>query len=694
MKKTFLVLTCQALSLISFGQVIFSSSFGNLALQDYTTTSANTQYTTVPANFTLFNDGLNNNIGSAANPNKPFNVPALKTTGWAAVYNAAENDTFLVSTSWLDTTTVAVDRWIITPAVTIPSGNVVLTWLAKSPDASFPDGYEVYGTSNLNVAIPTDFTVGDLLFSVADGNTAGQGEKSTWTRHSINLSSFAGQTLRFAFRNNSKDMYQLWIDDIEIKALPVSLDAGVTSIVADKYVLVNSSNVIKTNVTNSGAADLFAVGLKYMINNSSVNSELFSLATPLSFGQTTAIPFALPYTLSSPGLYTIKSWVSSVNNTSDQNQLNDTAVYYVTIQASAPARTVLIEQFVSANNGESPDAQSRTTVLQSAPAIVVNIHDQDSLTEPGAAALIADYKTDFGTALIDRNYFSDNGKTTVTRPDYGNRLGTEIYKLSPAAISIVNKTYNAATRQLSFTLKADFIGEVKGDYRLNAYLTENNVYGPYGDTTVNGYNQLNDYYNVVWSPFYHVGYYSPAVDSYVMNSLMYKHNNTLVHTFDGSYGSAGLIPFTGGTQGQSYQKTYTLTLPAAAANVQKYVADNIYIVGFVAEYSADKNKRTVLNTIQEKLNTNNEALGIPEIASQLQISVYPNPSNSGLFYLNTKENNAYDLKVFDLFGKCLKAENGAKAGTLDLSGLADGIYLLNLRSGKQIVNEKIVIQKN
>jgi len=691
MKKIFLLVSFQTLAICTYGQVLFSNSCGNLTLQSHTSTAASTQYTTAPGAFTLLNDGRPNNTGPLSNPNRPFNVPALKTGGWAVVYNQLENDTFLVSTSWLDTTGVAVDKWIITPPISNITGNTVLTWLAKSPDTSYPDGYEVYGTANPGALTPQSFTTGDRLFSIADGNTQGQGEKSVWTRHSINLGGFVGQTLRFAFKHNSKDMYQLWLDDIEVVTLPANVGAAMSSVVSDKYVMVSSSNTIAVNIENTGALDITAIGLNYSINNSSINSEAFTYTPGIAYKQSKTITFALPYSLSSPGLYTIKSWISSVNNAAYPG---DTAFYHVTVQSTAPARTVMIEQFVSANDGEGTDAQDKMNGLQSLPAVIVNIHDQDSLMVPGAAPLVADYKKAYSTAMMDRFYYNDLASATVYRPDYGNRFNTRFAKLSPVSVSIINKNYNAATRQVTFTVKADFAGNVKGDYRISAYLTENNVCGPYEDSTLNGFNQVNDYYNIPWSAYYQVGNYLPAANAYVITGPHFKHQNTLIHTFGSPYGLPGTIPSTGGTQGQSYQETFTATLPLPAANVHKFNPDNIYIVGFVNEYSADKNNRTVLNTSKEKLNGNAEFVGIAEINDNTSFSVYPNPSNNGIFYIDVKENNNYELKVFDLFGKCLKAESGKKPGNLDLSTFPGGIYLLTLRSGRDLMTKKIVIQKN
>lgn len=689
MKKILLFITALVSGANLFSQTLFSNSFGNLSLQTYTTSSSSVQYTTTPSLFTIINDGYKNNIGSATNPNKPFNVPALKTEGWAVVYNQVENDTFLVCTSWLDST-ATVDRWIITPPITNISANTVLTWLAKSPDVSFKESYLVYGTNLTGTLTPLDFNLSNQLY-------ANSAENNTWTRRSVSLGNFAGQTLRFAFRDNSNNKYQLWIDDIEILTLPNNLDAALVSIQTSKYVLTNSSQAISTTISNLSAATINAVAINYQIGNSTVQTETINFSGGIGYKQSAPATFALQYNISTAGNYKLKTWISAVNGSLDQNQLNDTAFTDITVQPSAPKKSVLVEHFVSAFDGECSGAQERILALQNDSVIVVNVHDLDSLKEANSTALISAYKKNTATAMFDRALYSNPGTIAATQAYYDSLIYKQLRKISPASISIVNKTYNPTTKELSFTVKADFVGDVKGDLRLNAYLTENFVHGPWNDTLVNGYNQLNNYYNVPWSSYYLKGYYSSIYGTYILNGYQFQHHNTLVYSFDGSFGNSGLIPTTGGTQNQSYQQTYTLTVPTVTNNINKYTSDNLYIVGFLAEYDADITKRNILNVIKEKITPNDETLGIKENIEKLDLAVYPNPSN-GILYLNSpKPVNTYQVKVLDLMGKCVLIEELFQIGNtaiLDVSQLNNGIYFLSVSSESGVFTEKIVIQKN
>jgi hypothetical protein len=692
MKKSFLLLAAIFLFATINAQQ-FYEGFGSLPLQTYSASGAVTNYTTIPAGFSLINDGHSNNAGSGSNPNAPFQVPSLKTSGWAVIYNAADNDTFLVSTSWLDTTTITCDRWVITPAITNITANSVLTWLAKSPDGLFRDGYEVYGTNKTGTLQASDFSISDRLFSLPDGHTSGGGEKTTWTRHSAPLAAFAGQTMRFAFRNNSTNMFQLWIDDIEVKNVTNSLDGAVSSLNVEKYILTNSAHSVSVNYFNNGAATINTVTLNYKYGTSSPVSQVFTFANGLTNGETTQCIFSLPYLFSSPGCYPLKVWATLPNNSSDQDLSNDTIAINITAVNASAQKNVLVEQFLSANNGESPDAQEKLFALQSPSVILVNIHDNDSLKENNSAGVLA-YKKQFATALIDRKLDSI-GEHAIKRQFYQYRVNQRLTAVTPASVNIINKTYNSGNKQLSFTLNSDFIGDVKGDYRLNAYLVENHVHGKTSDTTVNGYNQLNNYFNIPWSTYYQQGYFSAPQNSWVLNAKEYKQERVLIHSFDGSFGSTGVIPQTGGTAGQSYQQTFTVTIPTSTNGASIYNADNIYIVAFITEYNTNPDMRDIINSVEDKLTANPEIVGVNEQETPLKISIYPNPTNGVLFIENLNENKNYQFTIYDLLGKRVfeqNVKNTFSGQKLDLSALSEGAYLLEVRSGNLVFREKIVKQ--
>lgn len=144
------------------------------------------------------------------------NTPASQVSyinGWSVVDRSGPNGEFnepagnnaAMSTSWYNPSNSSND-WLISPTVAISGSKPTLVWQAKAEDPKFPDGYKVMLSPNGGNTI-ADFTV-ELLSKPA--------ENGSWTTRSIDLSAYAGQNIRFAFVNNSNDMYVLAIDNIRV----------------------------------------------------------------------------------------------------------------------------------------------------------------------------------------------------------------------------------------------------------------------------------------------------------------------------------------------------------------------------------------------------------------------------------------------------------------------------------------------
>jgi hypothetical protein len=684
-------------------QVLFSDSFGNLTLQNdiqvFGSKTITTTYTTAPASYNLIEDGFKNNVGNNNAPNQPFNVASLKTTGWAIGYNANEADTFLISTSWLDTT-AAVKRFIVTPVINSITGTSVLSWYAKSPDPNFLEGYEVYVTTNTTGTLTAgDFTT-TPVFSIADGSTPGQGEKSIWTKHGISLGGFVGQNIRIAFKNISTNKFQLWIDDIVVENISNAGDAEISSSpLFYNYNSVNAAGAVFCNITNKGNTNIASIKLNYQVTGFLMQSQTFILSTVLTPYATTGFTFSIPYSIPAPGYYSLKISVNDVNGGADQNVTNDTLNTYICIVTSTPAKNTLVEQFLSAYDGYSPDGQEKLKALTSSSVIAVNIHDGDSLETPTINSLITTYRKTTTTAMIDRTFFTDVNSVPVARTSYSNHIDQRKSVIVPVSVSISNKNYDSASRVLTFTVNADFVGEVKGDYRMNAYLTENNIYGPVTDTTYNGWNQLSFMYNIPFSPYFQQGYYLSAQDGYLLNANQYKHMNVLDVALDGAFGVAGTIPSTGGTQGQTFTKTYSYTVPATPPGQFRYIPENMYIVAYVSEFDANQNKRTVLNCTQDKMISKNEALvSVNELSFASEFILYPNPSY-GITNILIPENSfrkQVNISVTDILGKEVYNQNaGMSFGLIqiNLNHLNNGTYFMVLSDGNTKAAKKLVIVK-
>ena len=130
---------------------------------------------------------------------------------------------FAISQSFIDFDgAYEADNYLVSPQMFALQNGSNITFWADNANDSYPDNFGVY-VSTAATPTPSSFTM------VWQGNAKGaEGEKAAvrhndarynnWRQHTVDLSSFAGQTVWIAFRHNDYDMYEIWIDDVTINA--------------------------------------------------------------------------------------------------------------------------------------------------------------------------------------------------------------------------------------------------------------------------------------------------------------------------------------------------------------------------------------------------------------------------------------------------------------------------------------------
>ena len=199
----------------------------------------------ISMNAQTFYEDFNNGIPSTFQViNVDGNTPATGVSTFTDAWNSKVregSDKMIGSTSWYTPAGTAND-WIITPKLTPVAGDF-LVWEAKAQDPSYKDGY-VVKISTTDSAM-SSFTT--TLITVPQ-------ENSTWTGHSIDMSSYVGQDVYIAFINNSTDMFILYMDNIGLFSDQYKVKPN--SLTLPPVVMVNTAVNIKGNVSNLGIVDV------------------------------------------------------------------------------------------------------------------------------------------------------------------------------------------------------------------------------------------------------------------------------------------------------------------------------------------------------------------------------------------------------------------------------------------------------
>lgn len=690
-----------------YSQVLYSERFNAVSGLNTGTYTANSSlqsylYGNVPSAMTSVN---NSNLrADTTTGNYPYKAPFQSQKGWLAYRPAGITnitDTFAVSTSWLIPAGTA-DSWIMTPTINNIASNSVLIWEAMAPDVNNSDGYEIYISTN-TVTIPSasDFTT--LLYSVS-------AENSSWQTRSVSLGAYAGQNIRIAFKNNATDKYQLWLDDIVVKNVANAFDVAGKSNETYKYAVINANNSIIATFQNNGYTPISNVTINYKAGTNSVVSETQNLNTALNYLGIQQFTVSIPLIATLPSYNDLKIWVSNINGQADQFNSNDTIFGSITISSAIADKKILMEEFTGATYGWSPDGQTKLFTIDTALAfsnvIVASLHDNDNMAITTGTTLSAAYSNGFPSAMIDRYYFPSYGKLAFDRLNWNTYLTQRQAMLVPATVTITAVSYNPITRQISATVSSTFVGDVKGDYRLNLYVKENNVYGPVNDMTDNNWNQHSYSYNISSSPYYQVGSVLSATSNpttYLMNANEYKHQYVVDEIIDGAKGAGGIIPTNGSTIGQTYSKTYTYTLPIPLSGEFRYNAQNIYLIGTLFENNTvyTPNSEVILNAVEVKLTTDPEStVGIVDLTkSDVQLNLFPNPTSDvcTLTY-SLQERQNVKVSVFNTLGELvylesLNASVGINNQLLSIGSLSQGNYTVKVDFKNGTVTKKLTIIK-
>jgi len=208
------------------------------------------------------------------------------------------------------------NNWLISPAIDLTSqtGTIKAAYWVAGQDNSWPrEHYKVCVSTSADVASFSTILYEETIPS------------SGWFERTVDLSTYAGQTIYIAFVHyNITDMYMLLLDDFSVY-VDQSTDAAVTEITAPTHgdystCALTNAEQIKINIINNGGAAISNFEVSYTINGGAAVTE--TVTASVAPAQTYEYTFTQTADLSAVGTYEI---AASINLTGDEVEANNNA---------------------------------------------------------------------------------------------------------------------------------------------------------------------------------------------------------------------------------------------------------------------------------------------------------------------------------------------------------------------------------
>ncbi len=230
----------------------------------------------------------------------------------SAEYSNSGADAVMSASYDNNTGIINANNWMFSQALAIPAeGAYYAEWYARSLDASYPDTYQAYVATSIDVAA--------LANAAAAANHTPAG---SYERMSIDLTNYAGQTIYIAFNHNDSDNYVLILDDFAVKATPTTNDIILTSVApANGTVITGTPINVSGVVTNNGNA-LTSYTVSYTVDGGeAVEYNVEGINVAYSETHNFAHPTAI--TIDEAGTHTIVVTVSNPNGAADSDDTNN-----------------------------------------------------------------------------------------------------------------------------------------------------------------------------------------------------------------------------------------------------------------------------------------------------------------------------------------------------------------------------------
>lgn len=435
-----------------------------------------------------------------------------------------------------------------------------------------------------------------------------------------------------------------------IPGVQAPVAAKMASLGLQSFVFLNANNTVSGRIFNTGAQAITSGSLHYSVNNGTPNTNNL---TGLSVASGTMYNFShtTPMIVTAGGTYTVRVWMTNINGSGINT---DTIVKNVDALSSVLENLVVFEHFTNASCGpcaaQNPglEAVMNQNKLK---ATSLKYH----VSWPGVDPMYS-FNTADPTARV--NYYNVTGVPAVR---LGNQPSMAPSQVTQAVIDNYFNSmqqpfaYNVTTRIENNTLLIDGSisagsAQPNSDLVLHTVLVED----PINYTSPPGTNGEKDFPMVVRKMF-------PSATG---TSLGNGNTNT---------------PF-----------SFSYPIPST------FIQDRLHVVVFVQSAGS----RVVYKGAKIKAGSNLVATSVAEKQmTQAELKMYPNPASSmSNLSIDLKRDALVEVSVYNATGQEVLRTNlgqllaGTHVHSLELSGLAKGMYHVQTRVNDEMGWQRLVIQ--
>ncbi len=484
-------------------------------------------------------------------------------------------------------------------------------------------------------------------------------------------------------------------------------DANLTSLNINQYALAPATVSISGSVTNIGGNNINTLDITWSDGTNSYTDNItgLNIATNNSYNFTHSNQLSLPI----PGNANISVSVDLVNNMTDPDMSNNTLTTTTSALLSIPEKFVVGEEKTGSWCGWCPRGAVALAEMESNLNFIgIAVHNGDPM-------VVNAYDDDIGNYIpggypgggVDRVIDGDPG-------DFAAMHAARVNDVVPCGVNTINATFDPSTNRISVATEIEVVGVMDGNFRLSCVIVEDDL-----ESTGSGWAQSNFYSGgggsgtMAFPLNINGGYNFSTGPSSVMPADFggYDHvarslssNNIL-----GDPNSLPAGTINPGTYNYSFTDVNIATL--AAYNAVGFNWSKAYAVVMIVNASTGE----ILNAKKTALSNNaapswncdptngciDPGTGTGQYSSlaacnavcnstdindlNSKISVYPNPVKDIL----TIDGSFNSIEIVDIFGKKVLTSKYVKH--IKVSGLANGIYMLNIMTKKGIQSQKITI---